>query len=154
MPRAADGGDDPQPQPQDRPPLSAPTMPYCTDDTGAAASPVPNSGGDNAQTAPKFSWSDFLKACGGCPDASKPPPDGQTNCREDVHHHEHYSGCPYIGPDRVDPPAAPKASRPGQGGKHRPRQGATEDCPRHPEVDTMEFRRSDGSLNEYGTGPH
>jgi hypothetical protein len=25
--------------------------------------------------------------------------------------------------------------------------------PIHPEVDTMEFRRSDGSLHDYGTGP-
>jgi hypothetical protein len=28
-----------------------------------------------------------------------------------------------------------------------------EDCPTHPEIDTMEFRPSDGKLNEYGPGP-
>jgi hypothetical protein len=43
-------------------------------------------------------------------------------------------------------PKRHKANYPGKCGR-------SEECPKHPEVDTMEYRRSDGGLNEYGPGP-
>jgi hypothetical protein len=95
-------------------------------------------------------------------------------CQEDIHQYEHFSGCPYIAPAKLDRPqlsvpavAAPK----GRGQDECCEEAATpapkihktkyqavpkskEDCPRHPEVDTMEYRKSDGGLNEYGPGPY
>jgi hypothetical protein len=103
-------------------------------------------------------------------------PDGASDCREDGNYHQHYSGCPYTGrccPDSPKP-KAPVSARPdrkphgkGEAGEEQepPAEPEThgqkqhykgcrdgDDCPRHPEVDTMEFRPSDRGLNEYGPG--
>ncbi|HEY7427459.1 MAG TPA: hypothetical protein VH682_24710 [Gemmataceae bacterium] len=98
----------------------------------------------------------------------KEEPSAEPKCQEDSRIHEHYSGCPsmtcpYTG--KSYPSHAPSMKRgkeesseepalhhrvrkhPGKGCK------GEDDCP-HPEgVDTMEYRPSDGGLNEYGPGP-
>jgi hypothetical protein len=112
-----------------------------------------------------------------------PPPaeDGMKsdpNCQEDPHRHEQYSGCPrvtcpYTG--KTPPPAATflpydypsckpekkkgaeeSSEEPAQPSKkpHR-RKGckSKDECPRTQGVDTMEYRKSDAGLNEYGPGP-
>jgi hypothetical protein len=161
----------PQEQVPDPAPLAAPTMPYCTDNATAVPH-MPPADEDETRATPAYAWSEFLKACGASTGASVVPQPARerTDCQEDVHYHDHYSGCPYTGPGEAVPPAAGKKpwhapggddccpsplrrnARP-RTGKPGPKQGA-EDCPRHPEVDTMEYRPSDGGLNEYGTVPH
>jgi hypothetical protein len=91
-----------------------------------------------------------------------------VDCREDSHHHRHYPACPYTG--RCYPPVdeCPQAqpSKPNGCGVEpahkpvetpRPKLQQPErdkgECPSHPEIDTMEYRPSDGSLYDYGTGP-
>lgn len=154
-----------EPSGERAPPCPA-TMPYCTDEgvpTAAEAkllyqiwlglfgeSKVTRGGEETAEPAR----------------AAEPP-----SCQEDAHYHEHYSGCPYTGyhlpskrcpvtPVQAEPgkhrgedecceepaPKKHKVNYPGKAGKD-------EECPKHPEVDTMEYRRSDGSLSEYGPGP-
>jgi hypothetical protein len=103
-----------------------------------------------------------------------------NECREDPHHHHHYSGCPYTGrcypncPSTGCPTTRPCDSpRPAAGGEDKSSKPADptppgdttalkkikrflmreaiEDRPTHPEVDTMEFRPSDGQLYDYGS---
>jgi hypothetical protein len=141
-------------------------MPYCTDEEAAepAAPHMPYAvEGMEAPKQPGSFWRGLLE--GGRQGALAP-------CQEDAHNYEHYSGCPYIAPSKADRrqqpiPAVAPPKRPGQdecceeaipapkvhkvkypGGPCR-----KEDCPRQPGVDTMEYRKSDGGLNEYGPGP-
>jgi hypothetical protein len=127
-------------------------MPYCTDDEAPAckAPAMPRADEEPAEPAR----------------AAEPP-----NCQEDEHYYEHYSGCPYTGyhlPSRrcpVTPIEAEPTKRPGQDEcseepapkkhkvHHRGQGAEEEECPKHLDVDTMEYRRSDGGLNEYGHGP-
>lgn len=104
---------------------------------------------------------------------SSEPKDG-SECKEDPNYYHHYSGCPstnycpYTGRcyPAVEPQQPPVKMTPGQDEttephvkpkKHtskKPRFApGGEDSPMHPEVDTMEYRPSDGGLNEYGPGP-
>jgi hypothetical protein len=156
------------------------TMPYCTDEEARpAAVPVMPQADESplareAKTLFQF-WVDAFgnakEETGGEETAEPARADGAPNCQEDAHYHEHYSGCPYTGyhlpsqrcpvtPARAVPgkrqgedecseepaPKKHKAHYPGKCGKG-------EECPKHPDVDTMEYRRSDGGLNEYGPGP-
>lgn len=88
-------------------------------------------------------------------------------CEPGCHHCPHHSGCPtnycpYTGrtyPESAAPAARRKKSRGGAEGseapaKHHPHKGCDEGegCPMHPEVDTMEYRKSDGRLDDYGPG--
>jgi hypothetical protein len=98
-------------------------------------------------------------------------------CSEGPSRQHHYSACPYTGrpypgcptsgacPSKPCPPpsAAPggeEASEPASKKSsalrkvHRlnTRHPLDETCPVHPEVDTMEYRPSDGSLHDYGPG--
>jgi hypothetical protein len=103
-------------------------------------------------------------------------PQSEPKCQEDSHRHEHYAGCPrttcpYCGKNGMEqhskrtwdidpkmkkkgqeesseePPQPAKKPQPSKDGKSKnellPTQG----------VDTMEYRPSDGGLNEYGPGP-
>jgi hypothetical protein len=87
---------------------------------------------------------------------------GEPGC----HHCPHHSGCPtnycpYTGrtyPEPTAPAARPKKSHGGAEdseapAKHHPKGcDEGEGCPMHPEVDTMEYRKSDGRLDDYGPG--
>ena len=103
-------------------------------------------------------------------------PQAQPKCQEDSHLHEHYSGCPrvtcpYSGKGEMEkhdkrtwdidpkmkkkgkeecseePPQPGKKPQPGKDGKKKDEPVRTQG------VDTMEYRPSDGGLNEYGPGP-
>ncbi len=87
---------------------------------------------------------------------------GETDC----HHYHHHSGCPtnycpYTGrtyPEPTAPAACPKKSHGGAEDSEPPAKhhhkgcDEGEGCPMHPEVDTMEYRKSDGRLDDYGPG--
>jgi hypothetical protein len=103
-------------------------------------------------------------------------------CREDPNHHHHYSGCPFTGqpyptcpghnscpgmkPEPSTPPAtlAPGTEEPSEPAgksalrkvrrfKDQPMREDDDDLfPFQPEVDTMEFRASDGQLYDFGPG--
>jgi hypothetical protein len=94
-------------------------------------------------------------------------PQAELKCQEDSHLHEHYPGCPrvtcpYIGksyPSRTPPRKSgteEASEEPPQEEKesHRRKVGKPkeEELP-VPNVDTMEYRKSDAGLNEYGPGP-
>jgi hypothetical protein len=104
-----------------------------------------------------------------------PPPveeesSDEPKCQEDPHRHENYSGCPHVtcpytgktypsceppksaGKEESQEPVEmpkphDKKSHSGKGCKIK------DECPRTQGVDTMEYRPSDGGLNEYGPGP-
>jgi hypothetical protein len=104
------------------------------------------------------------------PETQEPP--ACDKCPEDSACQHHYSGCPFTGqpypgcPSRACPgkPSTPsgseEASEPPSTTSsalrkiHRlnMRLPMDESCPMHPEVDTMEYRPSDGSLHDYGPG--
>lgn len=101
------------------------------------------------------------------PTPTEEEPQTEPKCQEDSHLHEHYSGCPrvtcpytgksypvcepskQVGTEEIseEPPQLDKKLHPGKAGQE------TEECPRTPGVDTMEYRKSDGGLNEFGPGP-
>ncbi len=110
-------------------------------------------------------------------------PNSEPKCQEDSHLHEHYPGCPsttcpQTGKNRPAAPADKKTGQrveplhkkvwdfeeasemPVEKPKEHGKKGAPskdcegkKGCPRTQGVDTMEYRRSDGGLNEYGPGP-
>jgi hypothetical protein len=154
-------------------------MPYCTDEEASAetAPPMPRADEEPAVTANPF-FQFWMSLFGepnegkGSQEAAGPArADDPPSCQEDEHYYEHYSGCPYTGyhlPSQrcpVTPIDAEPAKRPPQdecSEEHTPKKHKVhhrgdctpgEECPAHPEVDTMEYRRSDGGLNEYGPGP-
>jgi hypothetical protein len=141
-------------------------MPYCTDEQ-VEQPPAPHMpyAQEKGQT-PEQPFSPWLGLGKGTGEGHMPP------CQEDSHYYEHYSGCPYVAPRQSEylPHPAPAVAPPtGRGGdecwdmtapapkvhkvKYQAGPCGKEDCPRHPEVDTMEYRKSDGGLNEYGPGP-
>jgi hypothetical protein len=88
---------------------------------------------------------------------------GETGC----HHCPHHSGCPsnycpYTGrtyPEPTAPAACPKKphggaedSEPPAKHHHHKKCDEGEGCSTHPDVDTMEYRQSDGRLDDYGPG--
>ena len=144
-------------------------MPRAADDDAPATMPY-------AEADEEFSsfWMHvFGQALGGdcCKEEASEPPSGAEppECREDPHYHLHYQGCPYyICPQQrnycpysgqpVIPPAEPRPQPEAEGGKPaRPRalEGweESETCPKHPTVDTMEFRPSDAKPEEFGLVP-
>jgi hypothetical protein len=94
-------------------------------------------------------------------------PQSEPKCQEDVHLHEHYSGCPrttcpYTGKSYPSCPPATKSGKeesseepplPHRVKKHSLKEKSKDSCPHTEGVDTMEYRPSDGGLNEYGPGP-
>jgi hypothetical protein len=165
------------------PPTGAPpcpmVMPHCTDEEAPACLVPPMPYADEEPAVGGNPLSNFwmglfgqAKEDGGIEETAEPARiDDAPNCQEDAHYYDHYSGCPYTGyhlPSHrcpVTPIEAEPARRPGQdecseepaSKKHKVHHSGpgaeNEECPRHPDVDTMEYRRSDGGLNEYGPGP-
>lgn len=106
-------------------------------------------------------------------------PQSEPKCQEDCHRHEHYSGCPrttcpYSDKNHKEPPPAATYLPYNLGMKQKKKGGEEsseepphpqpkphpgkdakekEECPRTRGVDTMEYRKSDGGLDEYGPGP-
>jgi hypothetical protein len=105
------------------------------------------------------------------PPPTEEPSEAEPKCEEDPHRHEHYSGCPhttcpYTGKSYPSYEPLRKSGReesseePVEKAKPhgtKPHSGDTgksnEQCPRTQGVDTMEYRSSDGGLNEYGPNP-
>jgi hypothetical protein len=156
-------------------PVCPMVMPYCTDEDQSAPEvlPLPREQQDAAALGVFDFWMGWFGITGPVTsETSEPPADDAPRCEEDRHYYEHFSGCPYTGasqPARRKPPAPAAVPLKGKGEDDccqppqalkiykalyngPPRLG--EDCPRHPEVDTMEYRRSDGGLNEFGAGPY
>jgi hypothetical protein len=122
-------------------------MPYCTDDDEGPAPAMPHA--DEDQPARKNGeggaghfnpWRELFE-------------DAEPRCQEDSHIHEHYSGCPYTGrkPGKEEASEEPVPLPKKPANKHG--KGCKGDCTPTEGVDTMEYRRSDGGLNEYGPGP-
>lgn len=97
----------------------------------------------------------------------EPEPQAEPKCQEDIHLHEHYPGCP-----RVTCPYTGKSERSCTPVRKSGTEEASEEPPHEkkklprlkvgktgedelpaPNVDTMEYRKSDAGLNEYGPGP-
>jgi hypothetical protein len=138
-------------------------MPYCHDEepTVHVAPRMPHAD-EEVSTAPSLLgfWLGFFGSSG----ASQSYKVRMPKCEEDPHSSEHHSGCPYHGccpasavpprmshaPDDCNGQPCPKMHKVNYQGGVCPK----EDCPRVPGVDTMEYRKSDGGLNEYGPGPY
>jgi hypothetical protein len=155
-------------------------MPYCTDDEAPAAGvpampPAEEDKGAAEMHAEWFRfWMGFFHESGpakGTTETAVPPAGDTPKCQEDPHYHEHYSGVPYTGgiqpapsyqakstsPNTAKKPGQEECSEPATPKKHKANYpggkcGKTDECPAHPEIDTMEYRRSDGRLDEYGPG--
>ncbi len=163
---------------EDQAPTCPMVMPYCTDEeaTAETAPPMPRADeepafGANAKVQFPF-WVEGRKAGKEEQQTNGPARGDDTpNCQEDEHYYEHYSGCPYTGyhlpsqrcpgtpidPEPTKRPNQDECSEESAPRKHKVNHPGksveSEECPVHPDVDTMEFRRSDGGLNEYGPGP-
>ncbi len=157
-------------------------MPYCADDEQAALKPIMPYAEDNdikPVSATKESedkefkeWMKLFEESdqSGKDNSAEELP--EPKCQEDSHIHEHYSGCPsttcpYTGksyPSRA--PATKPGKKSGKEGDseptvihHRARKHSIKGYKdkgnkSHTDgIDTMEYRPSDGNLNEYGRGP-
>jgi hypothetical protein len=157
-------------------------MPYVSDEPGPQAKMPEVGEEEDRGTEEKpsafQSWLRFFTdpACSHA--AAKPPeavePEGTSGCQEDRNYHQHYPGCPYTGgcgdvcpyTGHSKPTATPKQlpkggeeasedePRPSKKVQHHRVNKTTEkDEPvRQPGIDTMEYRPSDGPLDETGTG--
>jgi hypothetical protein len=157
-------------------------MPYCTDDDPSPRPNMPyadaetrQADGSEASEEESFkAWMKLFKepASESKPSASEELPvpvediQAEPKCQEDCHRHEHFSGCPHMtcpftGKTYPCDPPSNKAGKeetseepemqPRKHGKivpsNKDRRLPTEG------VDTMEYRPSDGGLNEFGPGP-
>jgi hypothetical protein len=158
-------------------------MPYCTDDDEQpAVKPVMPLAQDDEKTpateeSEDKGFKEWMKLYEGTGKESKSSPveelpapqeqpQSEPKCQEDIHIHEHYSGCPhttcpYTGKSY---PSCPSTTKPGKEEsseapalhktkKHSFKGKSKDSCPHTEGVDTMEYRPSDGGLNEYGRGP-
>lgn len=161
-------------------------MPYCTDDDEQpAAKPVMPLAEDDAKPAAgeeseDKGFKEWMKLFAGSDKESKSSPveelpapqeepQSEPKCQEDIHIHEHYSGCPhtttcpYTGKSYPSCPPATKTGKEESSEEpvihHRVKKHSLKGekskngCPHTEGVDTMEYRPSDGGLNEYGRGP-
>jgi hypothetical protein len=150
-------------------PMATPTMPYADGATKQA------DGSEVSEDSVFKAWTKLLEKPRqeSKPDSSEElpapaeDPQEEPKCQEDSHLHEHYSGCPhmtcpYTGKTYPSCEPAMKSGKeeiseepemqPKKHGK-KPHTGKSKECPHTEGVDTMEYRRSDGGLNEYGPGP-
>jgi hypothetical protein len=154
---------------QEVPPKGCPiVMPYCRDDEDEAAPPpaMPRAeaGEDSEHTVFK-AWmelfeeskedgKDITPTVEQLPPPTEAVPQTGPKCQEDSHLHEHYPGCP-----RTTCPYRSKGKEESSEEPPHPRKKPShdkdmeEECPRTKGVDTMEYRKSDAGLNEYGPGP-
>lgn len=187
---------------QEVPPKGSPiVMPHCEDDEDEPALPpkMPRADAVGSSKGTEHNvfkaWMELFEEGADTksptveelPAPKEEEPQTEPKCQEDIHRHEHYSGCPrttcpYSGKNHTEPPPAATylpynfnnrsnaglGSKPKKKGseeaseepphpKKTPHSGkeATdkEECPRTKGVDTMEYRKSDGGLDEYGPGP-
>jgi hypothetical protein len=148
------------------------TMPYATD---SEEEPVLETGDDGCCNADAF-WKMFLgyEMPGKDPKKSPMPepvqPKKASGCQEDPNYYDHYSGCPFTTcpfTGRSYPPSdapkhvgsqeesEPKTSPKKKPTKTLPHSDWDDDCcpKKHLDIDTMEYRPSDGKLNEFRLGP-
>jgi hypothetical protein len=158
-------------------------MPYCSDDEAEqpAVKPVmPLAQDDEQKPAVEESedqgFKEWMKLFEEKESKSSPAealpapreePQAEPKCQEDTHLHEHYSGCPHVTCPYTGKsyPTCPPATKSGKEEsseepaihhrvrKHSLKEKSKDSCPHTDGVDTMEYRPSDGGLNEYGRGP-
>ncbi|HTU20232.1 MAG TPA: hypothetical protein VMG10_19365 [Gemmataceae bacterium] len=164
---------------QEIPPKGCPVvMPYCRDDDEEPATPpkMPRAdSGDDKKTKKieqsvfkawielfEESSEDKAPAVEELPMPKEEEPQAEPKCQEDSHLHEHYSGCPrttcpYTGKSRPSAKGSEESSEEPRHPNKKPKQSKDckdkEECPRTKGVDTMEYRKSDAGLDEYGPGP-
>ena len=152
-------------QDQEIPPKGGPiTMPYCRDDEEEPATP-PRMPRTDAEEEMKHSvFKEWMKLFEGNNTTSieeLPPPkelEPQTDpkCQEDLHLHEQYPGCPRTSCPYTRKKGSEESSEEPQHPGTKPKQSKDckdkEECPRTKGVDTMEYRKSDAGLYEYGPG--
>lgn len=157
-------------QRQEIPPKDCPVfMPYCRDDDEETETPpkMPRAEADAKTKHSDFrEWMELFEenkvAESSSVEELPPPkewdPNADPKCQEDSHLHEHYPGCP-----RTTCPYCPIKKKGGEESSEEPQQPAKkpepsengkdkEQCPRTQGVDTMEYRKSDAGLDEYGPG--
>lgn len=181
---------------QEVPPKGSPlVMPHCEDDEDEPALPpkMPHAdAGDSSKETEHNVFKAWMELFEEDADTQSPTveelpapkeeePQTEPKCQEDIHRHEHYSGCPrttcpYSGKNHTEPPPAAtylpynfnnrskvkkkgseESSEEPPHPKKKPHPSNEckdkEECPRTKGVDTMEYRKSDGGLDEYGPGP-
>jgi hypothetical protein len=162
----------PRPKEQAKVPSACPEyMPPCIDDDEPAPATMPYA--DDAAVAPpklrSKRWRRMPNDYSGCEESEAGAPIHGADCREDPAYPYQYPGCPYVGPSATPGvyhrlPAMPRELPPPEvyRSSHKPSAPATPpakksandaECPAHPEVDTMEFRRSDAKEGEFDRIP-
>jgi hypothetical protein len=148
-------------------------MPYCTDEDAPLAEELPMPRIESTQTPsqPIPFWIGFFgSSAQDICESSKTPGSQQPRCEVDLQYFEDLCGCPAAAPaqakraklatptvapqknrgqDECSEQACPKIHKVNHPGSPFP----FEEAPKRPDVDTMEYRKSDGKLNEYGPGP-
>jgi hypothetical protein len=152
-------------------------MPYCEDDRAPAPTHMPyaDEGAEPtgaAEAPPARPKHECLKAFFMKLFEKKGDQSGTAEGTEegegDYHryHPDHHPGCPsnycpYTGRCYPEPATPPKKAHGGEEKSESPKghpakhhKGCDKDegCPVHPDVDTMEYRKSDGRLDDYGPG--
>jgi hypothetical protein len=166
-------------QGQEVPPKGFPlVMPHCQNDEDGPATPpkMPRADAEDETKQTVFKeWMElFAEGKGDKPTTVEELPapkeeneeQAEPKCEEDPHLHEHYPGCPhttcpYIGRQMKKIKRGwildgdPKPKKGSEESSEEPRHPGTgkEECPRTKGVDTMEYRKSDAGLDEYGPGP-
>ncbi|MGH7227063.1 MAG: hypothetical protein ACRELF_27925, partial [Gemmataceae bacterium] len=163
------------------PPITPPIMPHADGDEDKPVSANEKKADDSSEDSENKDFKEWMKLFeeedkkDKSPTAEELPapteeeePQAEPKCQEDSHLHEHYPGCPsvtcpYTGksyPACEPPKQAGKEESSEEPPPHRrkkPHHGkgcqSEDECPRTPGVDTMEYRKSDGGLNEFGPGP-
>jgi hypothetical protein len=149
-------------------------MAPCVDDDERAPATMPYA--DDAAIAPPTvrwkGWRRMPNDYSGCEESEAGGSVHRADCREDPAYPYQYPGCPYIGPSATPGvyhrlPAMPRELPPPEiyrspHGTPAPTAPGTlpgkksandAECPAHPEVDTMEFRRSDAKEGEFDRTP-
>jgi hypothetical protein len=166
---------------QDDEPDVAPIMPSADYGVWDDAAKQSAASGEEAEQSVFEEWMKVFKegkedkspAVEELPPPTEDEPQAEPKCQEDPHRGEHSSGCsrvtcPYTGKSYPPcssympyPPTTKKGAEESSeepappSKKPHPKKGckSKEQCPRTQGVDTMEYRKSDAGLNEYGPGP-
>jgi hypothetical protein len=149
-------------------------MAPCIDDDESAPATMPYV--DDVAVAPPKArpnrWKRMPNDYSGCEESEAGGQVHGADCREDPAYPYQYPGCPYIGPSATPGvyhrlPAMPRDVPPReiyraahftlvpQAPESSPAKNSARDaeCPAHPEVDTMEFRRNDAKPGEFDHAP-
>jgi hypothetical protein len=168
-------------QGQEIPLKGCPTvMPHCQDDEDEPATPPKMQradAGDGMEHSVFKAWMELFTegnkektpALEELPPPKEEEPQEEPKCEEDRHLHEQYPGCPrttcpstgktiersFKGIWDLDSKLKKKGSQESSEEPPHPSKDCKgkEECPRTKGVDTMEYRKSDAGLDEYGPGP-